>query len=173
MTASITYPPLLNSSRWPSCSGTRIACHTFVTAAHCVCPGDTTCNPTRAELQPTSPLSHRQINVPPFAAMRQGFVFPAHSSPPAVKRTASGTPPASDHAVWSAFLDLNRTASAVPGAGMIRLCRPAGCGAVRARHFQRLGVIFQSASPAGMVRRDRPSNPRISMLLEALLDIEL
>jgi hypothetical protein len=24
-----------------------------------------------------------------------------------------------------------------------------------------------------MVRRDRPSNPRISMLLEALLDIEL
>ncbi len=85
------------SSFRQGCSGTLIGCETFLTAAHCVCPGDTTCTPDPAEFAVF--LQHGGVFAAAAVAVHPGYDFGVQNDIAVVSLAAvtTGIPPTPLH----------------------------------------------------------------------------
>lgn len=71
------------------CSGTLIGCDAFLTAAHCVCPGDTTCTPSPAPYRVF--LQHGGIFTVGSIVVHPSFLFGEHNDVAVVTLSAPVT----------------------------------------------------------------------------------
>jgi len=85
------------SSFRQGCSGTLIGCETFLTAAHCVCPGDTTCTPDPNEFAVF--FQHAGVFGAAGVAVHPGYDFGVQNDVAVVSLAAvtTGIPPTPLH----------------------------------------------------------------------------
>lgn len=110
---------LLNSGGYLGaiCSGTLIGCDAFLTAAHCVCPGDTSCTPSPAPFRVF--LQHAGIHAVDSIAVHPSFLFAQRNDIAVVRLVTpvSGIRPTAINTVGTPALG---TAGTIAGFGVTR-----------------------------------------------------
>lgn len=99
------------------CSGTLIGCNAFLTAAHCVCPGDTTCTPNPTPYAVF--LQHGGIRAAIHITVHPSYLF-GERNDVAIVTLASAFDGISPTAINTVGSPTNGTAAAIAGFGVTR-----------------------------------------------------
>jgi len=107
----------LGSQLTATCSGTLIGCDAFITAAHCVCPGETTCAPSPTPYRVF--LQHSGIHTVSNITVHPSFLFGEHNDV-AIVTLSSPVTGISPSVINTVASPANGTAGIIAGFGLTR-----------------------------------------------------